>query len=108
MNWYYYRRLRGALVLIMLGIVFLIAQSNLIRWSVAWPLFLIGLGVIMLAERLVAPSVPPPPPYPGAWPQQPGMPTSTSPITPSGSVVPPPPPPPINPGDSGSSGQNWR
>jgi hypothetical protein len=63
-NWYQLRRLRGALVLILLGVVFLLDESHWFHHDV-WPLFLIGLGVILLAERML-PAPPPPqyPPYP--------------------------------------------
>jgi hypothetical protein len=62
-NWYALRRLRGALILILLGVVFLLNESSWFHFDV-WPLFLIGLGVILLAERLI-PLPPPPPPTTG-------------------------------------------
>ena len=85
-NWYSFRRMRGALILILLGVVFLLQQSDWFHWDV-WPLFLIGLGIILLAERLLPMPPPPPPPpggyapyppYPGAYPyqQQPPAPPS--------------------------------
>jgi hypothetical protein len=75
-NWYSFRRMRGALILILLGVVFLLQQSDWFHWDV-WPLFLIGLGIILLAERLL-PMPPPPPPPPGGYPyqQQPPAPPS--------------------------------
>lgn len=69
-NWYSLRRMRGALILILLGVIFLLQQSDWFHWDV-WPLFLIGLGIILLAERLL-PLPPPPPPPPGGYPQYPG------------------------------------
>ena len=41
-NWYSLRRMRGALILILLGVVFLLQQSDWFHWDV-WPLFLVGL-----------------------------------------------------------------
>jgi hypothetical protein len=58
-NWYSIRRLRGALILILLGVVFLLEESDWFHFSV-WPLFFIGLGIILLAERMLP--VPPPQP----------------------------------------------
>jgi hypothetical protein len=90
-NWYTIRRLRGALILILLGVVFLLNESDWFHFDV-WPLFFIGLGIILLAERLI-PMPPPPPPgtvyppytgsqYPYGYPPQPQYPyTQTPPPT---------------------------
>ena len=50
-RWYQIRRLRGAVVLILIGVLALLNQWNILRWHSSWPLFLIGLGVLMLVER---------------------------------------------------------
>jgi hypothetical protein len=103
-NWYSLRRMRGALILILLGVVFFLQESDWFHWDV-WPLFLVGLGIILLAERLL-PVPPPPPPmpnpyapyqqYPGAYgyQQQPPQPAAQ------------PAPQPENPPSTGRTG-NW-
>jgi len=62
------RRLTGPAVLLLLGIVALLHQANLVRFSIFVPLLLIMIGVIKLAQRAVLASEPPPPvnQYPGA------------------------------------------
>jgi hypothetical protein len=70
-NWYQIRRLRGALILILLGVVFLLQESDWFHFDV-WPIFFIGLGIILLAERLVPlPTQPPQGQYPYAGTQYP-------------------------------------
>lgn len=53
-------RLTGPAVLLLLGVVALLHQANLVRFSIFVPLLLIMLGVIKLAERAVLASEPPP------------------------------------------------
>jgi len=70
------RRLRGPAFLMLIGIVALFHQMGILDhpWHFFWPLFLILLGVFMLAERAAMaaeggyPPAPYPPgqPYPGA------------------------------------------
>ena len=50
-GWYQIRRLRGAVFLILIGVLALLNQWNILSWSASWPLFLIVLGLLMLAER---------------------------------------------------------
>ena len=64
------RRLRGPAFLLLVGIIALLNQADILTWGQAWPLFLILLGVLLLAERAAlagytAPSYPAPG-YPGA------------------------------------------
>jgi hypothetical protein len=76
MTWYTWRRCRGALILILIGVVFLLQESHVLPWSGWLALILIGIGIILLAERMwPQPPVPPPTgyPYPG-YPGQPGYP----------------------------------
>ncbi len=54
MNQYFLiRRLRGPAILLLLGILALLHTSGLIHgfWHLFWPLLLILIGVLMLAER---------------------------------------------------------
>ena len=98
MNWYVYRRSKGALILILLGVVFLLSETFHMH-HVFLPLFFIGLGVILLADRFIAPPMPPPPP-PGMYPP-PGPyganPYGQPPYPPTYSPPPAAPPPPENP-----------
>jgi hypothetical protein len=59
------RRLRGPAFLLLVGVIALLAQADILRWSQSWPLFLILAGLLMLAERaaLAAEGYPQ---YPGA------------------------------------------
>jgi len=52
-RWYQIRRLRGAVVLILIGVLALLNQWNILRWNTSWPFILIGIGVLMLIERAV-------------------------------------------------------
>ena len=54
MNRYIFiRRLRGPAILLLIGVLALLHQAGAIEhfWRLFWPLLLIMLGVIMLAER---------------------------------------------------------
>jgi hypothetical protein len=52
-RWYQIRRLRGAVILILIGVLALLNQWNIMRWDTSWPLILIVLGVLMILERVV-------------------------------------------------------
>lgn len=73
------RRLMGPSILLLLGIVALLSQAHVVHFYLFFPLLLILIGVLKLAERaaLAADGYPSPqqpwgpPPYPGA-PQPPG------------------------------------
>jgi hypothetical protein len=64
------RRLRGPAVLLLIGVMALLAQADILGWGQSWPLILILIGLLMLAERaaLAAGGYPPPPgtPWPNA------------------------------------------
>ena len=62
------RRLRGPAVLLLIGVMALLSQANILGWGQSWPLILILLGLLMLAERaaLAGENYPPPPGTP--WP----------------------------------------
>jgi len=65
------RRLMGPSILLLLGIVALLSQADVVHFQIFFPLLLILIGVIKLAERaaLAAEDYPPPP-----WGQYPGAP----------------------------------
>lgn len=50
-RWYRIHRLRGAVFLILVGVLALLSQWNILRLRESWPLFLIVFGLLMLAER---------------------------------------------------------
>ena len=50
-RWYQIRRLRGAVFLILVGVLALLNQWRILSWDKSWPLFLIVAGVLALAER---------------------------------------------------------
>lgn len=65
------RRLMGPSILLLLGIVALLSQAHIVHFAIFFPLLLILIGVIKLAERaaLAVEDYPPPPP---SWGQYPG------------------------------------
>lgn len=83
------RRLRGPAVLLLIGVMALLAQANILGWGQSWPLILILIGLLLLAERaaLAAGGYPPPPGTP--WPNATqGMGTGAQPTTPGTANVP--------------------
>lgn len=65
----FFQAIRGPVVLIVLGTLFAMQQSNVARFSQTWPLILIVIGLLKLLERMAAPAVyvPPAPPPPGGY-----------------------------------------
>lgn len=61
--------IRGPILLITVGILFAMQQSDVLSFSHTWPLLIIVIGVLKLIERMFAPPQPavppPPPPIPG-------------------------------------------
>ena len=51
-RWYRIHRLRGAVFLILIGVLALLSEWNILGWRESWPLFLIVFGLLMLAERI--------------------------------------------------------
>jgi hypothetical protein len=68
------RRLRGPAVLLLIGMLALLDESGAIHhfWGWFWPLLLILMGSLGLAERaaMAEEDMYPPAPYPGAYPYQ--------------------------------------
>ncbi len=50
-RWYQLRRMRGALFLILVGVLALLNQWHIMSWGQSWPFFLIVPGLLALAER---------------------------------------------------------
>ena len=94
MNQYYFlRRIQGPAMLLTFGVTALLDQWDIISFGRSWPLYLIVLGVIKLAQRVALANAEPPPAYPGAYPGY-GYPA------PAGGPVPPSAPTSIVPADS--------
>jgi hypothetical protein len=59
------RASRGPVVLIAMGFLFWLDQSEQVSFGRTWPVLLILIGVMKLLERVVSPPAPPlPPPVP--------------------------------------------
>ena len=80
------RRLRGPALLLLTGVIALLDQLGILTWGHAWPLYLILLGVLALAERAATAAMPPyndpygaptNSPYPPAGQPAPGSPAWT-------------------------------
>ena len=66
------RAVRGPVLMIALGVLFVLDQSGVVRVSATWPFLLILFGLFKLAERLLGPAVNPAPavnaaPAPNPW-----------------------------------------
>ena len=71
------RAVRGPMVMITVGVLFVLDQSGVVRVSATWPFLLIVFGLFKLAERLLGPApnavpAPNPPPAPNPWTGAPG------------------------------------
>ncbi|HMG01527.1 MAG TPA: DUF5668 domain-containing protein, partial [Edaphobacter sp.] len=74
--------LRGSVWVILVGIMFFLANFNILSWGRSWPLFIIVAGIMILAEKTFYNPAAAPPAYPVA-----PVPPSAPPA--SASVVPP-------------------
>ncbi len=59
------RRLTGPCILLLLGVVALLHQADLVNWFIFWPLLLILIGVLKLAQRAALAAAGDEPMYPG-------------------------------------------
>lgn len=50
-RWYQVRRMRGAVYLILTGVLAMLNEWHILTWHQSWPLFLVAAGLLMLAER---------------------------------------------------------
>jgi hypothetical protein len=82
-----FHALRGSIWIMLVGVLFLLDTSHILRWSHSWPLFIIVAGVMAVLQRAVFNAAAAEPyAYPYAAPPPP--PTGPAP-TASTSVVPP-------------------
>lgn len=84
-SWLIIRRLRWPAILLLFGVTALLHEWNILSFGQSWPLYLILIGVLLLAERAAFAQQDPSqmPPYGGTYP----------PPQPSGWQTPPPPAP---------------
>ena len=62
------RRLTGPSILLLLGIIALLHEADLVSWNLFFPLLLILIGVLKLAQRAALAAASDEPPYPGGYP----------------------------------------
>lgn len=84
------RRLYGPAFLLLVGVNALLNQAGILSWGRSWPLYLILVGVLQLAERAALSSEEPADdPYPGQPAVYPPAPQPTAPAaTPGTSLMP--------------------
>lgn len=81
----FFHALRGAIWIILVGVLFLLDSSHILSWGRSWPLFIIVAGVMAVLQRATfsaAAAAPPYPPYSAPPPSGPAPTTNTS-IVPS-------------------------
>lgn len=75
MNRYLFlHRIKGPVIILVFGVTALLDTWNLLSYGQSWPLYLIAIGLLQLAERAAWSQMqtpPPPPGYAGGAPQQP-------------------------------------
>jgi hypothetical protein len=62
------RRLTGPAILLLLGVVALLHEADLASWSLFFPLLLILIGLLKLAQRAALAAAGDEPQYPGGYP----------------------------------------
>jgi hypothetical protein len=68
MNQYIFlHRIQGPAMLLTFGVTALLDQWDILSFGRSWPLYLIVLGVIKLAQRAALANAEPPPAYPGTY-----------------------------------------
>jgi hypothetical protein len=81
----FFHALRGAVWIIMVGVLFLLDSAHILSWGRSWPLLIIVAGIMAVLQRAVFTAAATPVPYPPSYPPQP--PTAPAPTT-STSIVP--------------------
>ena len=56
--------IRGPILLITIGVLFVVHQQGIISFGRTWPLIIIVIGLMKLIERMLASPIPPPGPRP--------------------------------------------
>jgi len=94
MNRYIFlHRIKGPVMILVFGVTALLDQWHILSYGESWPLYLIVLGVLQLAERAAwSRAQVPSGPYPGAYADQPARwpgPSAPPPSSTSLSITPP-------------------
>ena len=100
MNRYIFlHRIKGPVIILVFGVTALLDTWHVLSYSRSWPLYLIAIGLLQLAERAAWAEIqqPPPPPPPGYPPSQTG--TWGAPAGPSSTAL------TITPPDAGNGGR---
>jgi len=88
----FFHALRGAIWIVLVGVLFLLDSSHILSWSRSWPLFIIVAGVMAVVQRATfsaaanAPLYPPPyqaPPSSGSTPATGASPSGSTSVVPS-------------------------
>lgn len=73
MNRYIFlHRIKGPVIILVFGVTALLHTWHILSFGRSWPLYLIALGLLQLAERAAWAQMQTPPPPPGYPPNQPG------------------------------------
>jgi hypothetical protein len=88
-------RIKGPVIILVFGVTALLDTWHVLSYSRSWPLYLIALGLLQLAERAAWAQMQPPPPAP--YPGQPG--NWSAPAGPSSTAL------TITPPDAGNGGR---
>lgn len=81
-----FHALRGAIWIILIGILFLLDSSHILSWGRSWPLFIIVAGIMAVVQRATFSAVAAAPPHPSPYTTPPPSgpaPTETTSIVPS-------------------------
>lgn len=66
MNRYlFFHRIKGPVILLVFGVTALLDTWHILSYGRSWPLYLIALGLLLLAERAAWAQMQPPPEFPG-------------------------------------------
>jgi len=65
-------RIKGPVIILVFGLTALLDSWHILSYGRSWPLYLIAIGLLQLAERAAWAQMQPPPPPPGYPPTQPG------------------------------------
>ncbi len=87
MNQYLFlQRIQGPVLILTVGVAALLDQWHILSFGRSWPLYLIVLGILKLAQRAALANAEPPPMYPQGY--APGYQTAGGvPVPPSGSTA---------------------
>lgn len=68
-SYLFFRRIKGPVIILVFGVTAILAQWDVLSYRRSWPLYLIAIGLLQLAERAawsrMQAEIPPPAGYPG-------------------------------------------